>query len=95
MIFSVINSDRTGHIQYFSKGVGWYLTVRVVESMGHNHKMLHFKNWDLIESCYTKNSGNATKSRNYNYKIMVTDQSAWLFCYNIYNLFLLIYFLVI
>lgn len=41
--------------------------------MGYNYKMLYFKNWDLIESCYIKNFGNVIKSRNYNYKIMVID----------------------
>lgn len=65
--------------------------------MGYNYKMLYFKNWELIESCYIKNFGNVIKSRNYNYKIMVIDQSVWFFCYNVYNFFLFIgiYFLVI
>ena len=49
--------NRLGQIQDFSKGWGgWYLGV--AESVGYVPKMFQFKNWDLIQNHFIRNTKN-------------------------------------
>ena len=67
--------------------VSWYLGA--AESMGHTPKLWQFVNWNLIENCYTRNTGNATKQKYYNW---IPVKSV---CHNIHNLFQVLFYVLL
>lgn len=50
-----------GRVPGFVKGEGGRWLPEVAESMGYVVKLVQFENWNTIENCFTRNTGNAIK----------------------------------